>query len=292
MFVVAERLCRIVRDRLFGKGIVVLVKTERINGDALFHRVARGHRRPMLVLGYSRPRIGRLLASVGATSLHLLVNGGGLIIVSRTRQMPKVNVALGHVTSGFPSIRLVIANSSSFRLRGHLGRPLAKHGCRCRLFPVSATRLLRDEKLVTMERDLRSQLICKSCPSVVGRASRTGRLLVGVTKDCLCGSLLTLSSVHHPTLLRGLLVTLTLRINDRISCGRLKRAVNSSDGAIRGCVSLLRGYCVMFHLGTFGHGLHARLGGDGGICFCSGNVHGTIVRGFTPLALERSINTL
>ncbi len=246
----------------------------------------------MLSLGYSSTRIHSLLSKVGIRRLHVLVTSDGVLLVSRTREVSRVNLILGAVISGFRSIRLLIAKSSSFRFRGSLGRPLANHGFRCGLFPISATRLGRSSNCVSVLQRLRLHLVCNSCPSILGRRGSTHRLLVGLTNDCLCGSVLSLSVVQGPMILRGLLITLTLRLNDRISCGRLTRAINSSDGAIRGCISLLRGYFMVFQLSTLDHGCHGRLGGTGGVCFCSGKVHGTIVSGFSPLGLQTSRNTL
>lgn len=225
----------------------------------------------------------RLFTGIASAHLETVVNGGGCIVVSRTRHVTSMKMGLGLVASRVGRIRLVTAKDSSFRLTSGLGRPLAKEGQRCGVCPLSFNRLIRRAGLLRRGQVVPRELICNCCPRIIaGRKSR-GLVLGRLTSDCLCGSVLALSSVKGPSGLIGLLRTLTLRVNSRISCDRMKRLIKLSAGAISECVSILRGGCMVFHLGSFTEGLHGRLGIDQGVCFCSGKVHGTMLTGFSVL---------
>ncbi len=263
---IVQSLRRPVVRELEIRGILLLFKTHHIKGAVLIGRLVSSFRNDGRLLGNRDHRIIRLLRSHSVVGCQHLFSGASLLMVSRTRRVPSVKVGLGLVTSRLPGLQVVTANSSSFSLGGRTNRPLIKHDARFLLSPLSLRRLTSIRDTFSAVTLASRQLICNNCPRLLSlnACERGRRCLASLASTCLLQSVLTLSKLGGTGGVRSVLHLVTCRVKRRISCSRVTGRVNLDHGAIRHCLSLLRGIFIVCGMKKFTHGLHGRVDGKYG----------------------------
>lgn len=220
--------------------------------------------------------------------LRLFVGGFDFLFIDEAQRIPDIGINLKILHDNFPDLRILVTGSSSLDLANRIHEPLTGRTWTFRLYPLSASELVRQAHALEYHGRLEEWLLFGAYPGVLDLANRSDKaiFLNELAHAYLYKDVLELGGIRQSSKLRDLLRLLAFQIAGEVSFNELGRQLGLDTATVQRYVDLLEKAFVIKMVGGYSRNLRKEISKRQKVYFLDLGIRNALIEKFGPLNLR------
>lgn len=285
-------LDNILRQRLFGGKVILLLGPRQVGKTTLARQIMAGYPQQSLWLSGDDPQTVQVLRQPSLGRLKALVGAHTLVVVDEAQRIPGIGLTLKLLHDNMPLIQILATGSSALDLAEQTAEPLTGRKWEYLMLPLSFEELVAQEGLIAECGLLHQRLVFGAYPEIVNSPGNEREPLNLLANSYLYKDLFRLEQLKKPLLLENIVRALAFQVGNEVSYHEIGQLVNASPQTVEKYIDLLEKAYIVFRLPALSRNERNEIRKSRKIYFFDNGIRNAVIGNFTPVESRTDVGAL
>ena len=221
-------------------------------------------------------------------------SGYELLVIDEAQRIPNIGLSLKLLIDHIPSLKIIVAGSSSFELAGQIGEPLTGRKITLTLFPIAQLELSALYNPTELQAQLEKRLIFGSYPEIVAfdDMAANRQRITEIVSTYLLKDIMALDSIKNPKILLALLRLLAFQIGSEVSLSELSQKLAINYKTVARYIGLLEKSFIIYTLRGFSRNLRKEMNKKCKYYFYDNGIRNALIANFNSINCRDDVGML